>query len=100
MVSLSSSRPHVFILELRGFLAEYRSFVLKCDEGWLEYERACYFFVDDEKTALEAQRECEELNAHLVSSPNEGEKNFIGRSYAIRRYGLSLPGKLTMDLGR
>ncbi|CAG0903703.1 unnamed protein product [Darwinula stevensoni] len=84
----------------RGFLAEYRSYQSGCDEGWLEYERACYFFMDEPKTPLEAQRECEELEADLVSIHSDGEKNFIDAFFADgsahirvdRRAGSDSPG--------
>ncbi|CAG0896971.1 unnamed protein product [Darwinula stevensoni] len=64
----------------RGFLAEYLSFPQSCDisAGWLFHGGQCYFYVDEPKTALEAQQDCQGIEGNLVSIHNDEENAFIG----------------------
>ncbi|CAG0896954.1 unnamed protein product [Darwinula stevensoni] len=65
----------------RGFLAEYESFPIlpeECGEAWLEFNGACYKFINEPRTALGAQLECESLGANLTSIHGDDENLFIG----------------------
>ncbi|CAG0899161.1 unnamed protein product [Darwinula stevensoni] len=62
----------------KGFFAEVLTMMpLKCDKGWTEFQLGCYRFVDERKTALEAQSACEDVGADLASIHGDKEFQFI-----------------------
>lgn len=51
--------------------------VQSCDEGWLEFMGSCYLHFAERDTWSEAERRCQELNAHLVSIRSQEEQQFV-----------------------
>lgn len=51
--------------------------VQACDEGWLEFMGSCYLHFAERDTWSEAERRCQELNAHLVSIRSQEEQQFV-----------------------
>ena len=58
-------------------MAEYGSVQRGCGDA-LEFEDSCYFFIDEPTTGSDAQRQCEEIEANLISIHSDEENFFIG----------------------
>uniref|UniRef100_H3CYG6 Aggrecan core protein n=1 Tax=Tetraodon nigroviridis TaxID=99883 RepID=H3CYG6_TETNG len=59
-----------------GWALEH-TFMSGCPEGWLEFKASCYLHVAETDTWSEAERRCQELNAHLVSITSREEQQFV-----------------------
>ncbi|CAL8263242.1 unnamed protein product [Merluccius merluccius] len=51
--------------------------LLGCAEGWLEFMGSCYLHFEERHTWSEAELQCQELNAHLVSITSAQEQQFV-----------------------
>jgi hypothetical protein len=48
-----------------------------CADGWLEFMGSCYLHFEERHTWSEAELQCQELNAHLVSITSAQEQQFV-----------------------
>ncbi|CAG0879097.1 unnamed protein product, partial [Darwinula stevensoni] len=67
-------------ITFRGFYAEYESFLQPCDisAGWEPHDGLCYMYMNEPKSAPEAQLECEANGGNLASIHSGGENAYIG----------------------
>lgn len=49
----------------------------QCPDGWVSYNRSCYFFSVEAKNFGDAAKACNDTGAHLVYVENETENNFL-----------------------
>ncbi|XP_061743292.1 aggrecan core protein-like [Nerophis ophidion] len=48
-----------------------------CGEGWIKFQGNCYLHFTDRKTWSDAEQDCRDLNAHLVSIITPEEQHFV-----------------------
>lgn len=48
-----------------------------CEKGWTKFQGNCYLHFSERETWLDAEQQCRDLNAHLVSINTPEEQAFI-----------------------
>ncbi|XP_030222327.1 aggrecan core protein isoform X1 [Gadus morhua] len=56
--------------------------LMGCADGWLEFMGSCYLHFEERHTWSEAELQCQELNAHLVSITSAQEQQFVNCTLA------------------
>uniref|UniRef100_A0A3Q4MXH7 C-type lectin domain-containing protein n=1 Tax=Neolamprologus brichardi TaxID=32507 RepID=A0A3Q4MXH7_NEOBR len=55
----------------------YKPTVQDCPDDWVEFMGSCYRHFTERDTWAEAEKHCQELNAHLVSISSQEEQQFL-----------------------
>ncbi|XP_023442668.2 C-type lectin domain family 17, member A [Dasypus novemcinctus] len=79
------------LMEIRGLLDSVR---VTCPEGWLPFERKCYYFSTSTKSWNGARTFCQENYSHLVIINSVAEQRFVAKAHGSPRvYWLGLTDK-------